>query len=117
MKAVHEATPFGVVGVGEIKLDRDMIFDVDGLQDGRRGCGNGGRDILDGGGEGRLGTGVGVGGVEGGEIEEGVSLQVHDGMEEAEEEGRSNGRNRSTMADRRWKGRQQRRWESEVRIE
>jgi hypothetical protein len=69
---IKEGTPFGVVGVNEIKLDGNVRFDVDSLEDGRRGHSDGGRNIIDGGSEGVFGASIrGVG-----DIVEWVGLHI-----------------------------------------
>jgi hypothetical protein len=74
---VEETTPFGVIGLDKIKVDRDMGVDIDCQQDGRRWRANGGQDVLDRGGVRGLRGGVG-----GREIEEGIRIHVHDGGSE-----------------------------------
>jgi hypothetical protein len=69
---VEETAPLGVIGHGDVKLNRDMGFDVDGLQNSRRQQGNSRGNVLDGGSEGRVGADIG-----GREIEERVCIHVH----------------------------------------
>jgi hypothetical protein len=69
---VKETAPLGVIGLGDVKLDRDMGFDVDGLQNSWQRRGNSRSNVLDGGSEGRVGAGIG-----GREIEERVCIHVH----------------------------------------
>lgn len=71
-EGVEETSPLSVVGFGDVELNRDMGFDVDGLKNCRAG-----RVGLDGGlGRDRAGVaGVGV------DIEERILLGVHDAGE------------------------------------
>jgi hypothetical protein len=90
-EGVEETTPFIVVRLGELKKNRNMILNVDGLKNGGgRGAGSGAVD----------GDGGGVGGVRGGVrlvgIEEWIVIHGGHGDEIAGDEQRRLSRGRST---------------------